>query len=59
VATGILCDYTCGIVVIRAETLEQAKKIAIEKSSYDWQNDEICENLREMDENYIEVHGGG
>ena len=60
VAEGILCDYTCGMVVVTAENLEHAKQIIDDKFEFDSVKNEIKENLEELEVGeYLDCWGGG
>lgn len=57
VAEGVLTDYTSGMVVVKASNLKKA--IDIVRKNFDYSADEICESLREMENNeLVYVYGG-
>ena len=61
VAENVLSDYTNGMLVVKAKTLEDAKQLIEDNDDIeDWYKKEINENLKELEDNKILfVKGGG
>lgn len=57
IAEGVLCDYTCGMVVIVAKDLERAKELA----RIELDDDQVVDNLIELsltEESLNYMYGG-
>ena len=60
VAEGVLCDYTCGMVVIKAKTKKEAKKIIEKTFGSEETQKEVYEGLCTLKEGEISyTYGGG
>ena len=62
VAQEVLCDYTCGIVIVRAENIEEAKRKVSNFGGREWSDctiEEVKSKLHEMTDAVIAVWGGG
>jgi hypothetical protein len=64
VAENVLCNYTAGLIVIKAETIEDAIIKCHKLKYYNYPNSslvtEISENIRELkDDELVYVYGGG
>ena len=63
VAQNVLCDYTCGMVVVKADSLEDAIKLlknAKDENGYERDVSKTASELRELKNNEcLYVYGGG
>lgn len=58
VAEDVLCDYTCGLIVVKAKNKKEAVKLIYQKDSF--LIEDIVKKLRELKENEVVfVYGGG
>jgi hypothetical protein len=58
VVENILCDYSCGLIVVKAKDVESAKNLLRDKFNDTYEN--ITNGIRELKDNEIVyVYGGG
>ncbi len=58
VVENILCDYSCGLIVVKAKDVESAKNLLRDKFNDTYED--ITNGIRELKDNEIVyVYGGG
>lgn len=58
VVEKVLCDYTCGLIVVKAKNIEHAKDLLREKFDNDTYGD-VTRDIRELqNDEIVYVYGG-